>query len=70
MTPQPDPPVEATWPRSSGAGVRDLDLKRPGLVDRALRLRLMAGALPGPPARPGRRRRGTGGTGTTGPRER
>ncbi len=39
--------------------MRDLDLKRPGLVDRALTLRLMAGALPGPPARPGPRKRAT-----------
>ncbi|WP_249019332.1 hypothetical protein [Conexibacter sp. S30A1] len=67
MTPEPHPPFKSTWPRGSGGAVRDLDLKRPGLVERELTLRVMAGALPGPPARPTRRRRSTG---TTGPRER
>lgn len=49
-------PFKPTWPRSEGSALRDNDLKRPGLVDRALALRVVAGATPGPPARPPRRR--------------
>jgi hypothetical protein len=42
-------PHDETWPRSTEPPVSDIDLKRPGKVDRALRARVERGAGPGTP---------------------
>lgn len=44
---------DETWPRSSEAPLADLDLKRPGKIDPALRQRVLRGAAGQPRAKAG-----------------